>query len=97
MRWGGTFASSKARGREMDPITDPGEIDSIASRFDHQRLMPVYEAVKGVRGDCRARRPCSGFAGLLDRCHLHDQRPLDQKDQATARLFAYRHRRHSRR
>ena len=78
-------------GPEMDPITDPAVITSLRSTYDPSILAPVYEAVKGVRGALPKQTALIGFCGAPWTVATYMIAGKGSKDQAQARLFAYRH------
>ncbi|MGL4637973.1 MAG: uroporphyrinogen decarboxylase [Beijerinckiaceae bacterium] len=81
----------EGEGPEMDPITDPIVIDQLQAVYDPTVLLPVYEAVKGVRANLPAETALIGFCGAPWTVATYMIAGKGTKDQAPARLFAYRY------
>ncbi len=81
----------EGEGPEMDPITDPRTITELRSRYNPDVLLPVYEAVKGVRAALPTETALIGFCGAPWTVATYMIAGKGTKDQAPARLFAYRH------
>jgi uroporphyrinogen decarboxylase len=81
----------EGEGPEMDPIADPAVIDRLLAAYNPAVLSPVYEAVKGVRASLPAETALIGFCGAPWTVATYMIAGKGTKDQAPARLFAYRH------
>ncbi|MGL5138569.1 MAG: uroporphyrinogen decarboxylase [Beijerinckiaceae bacterium] len=78
-------------GPEMDPLTDPGTIDELAGRYDVAKLAPVYEAIRQVRAALAPEKALLGFCGAPWTVATYMIAGKGTKEQAPARLFAYRY------
>jgi uroporphyrinogen decarboxylase len=81
----------EGEGPEMDPLTDPAVIATLRSVYDPGRLAPVYNAVKGVRAALPKETALLGFCGAPWTVATYMIAGKGTKEQAPARLFAYRH------
>lgn len=80
----------EGRGPLMTPI-DVGGIDRLdGSRF-HETLAPVYETVRRLRAELPLETALLGFCGAPWTIATYMIAGEGTKDQAPARLFAYRH------
>ena len=81
----------EGEGPEMDAITDPSVIASLKNIYDPSVLLPVYEAVKGVRAALPKNTALLGFCGAPWTVATYMIAGKGTKDQAPSRLFAYRY------
>jgi uroporphyrinogen decarboxylase len=82
---------TEGEGPEMDPITDPAVIATLRSVYNPDILKPVYEAVKGVRAGLPKETALLGFCGAPWTVATYMIAGKGTKEQAPARLFAYRY------
>ncbi len=82
---------TEGEGPEMDPITDPATIATLRSSYTPDILKPVYEAVKGVRAALPKETALLGFCGAPWTVATYMIAGKGTKEQAPARLFAYRY------
>ncbi len=82
---------TEGEGPEMDPITDPAVIATLAGVYNPDILKPVYEAVAGVRAGLPKETALLGFCGAPWTVATYMIAGKGTKEQAPARLFAYRH------
>jgi uroporphyrinogen decarboxylase len=78
-------------GPEMDPIIDPATIATLRSAYRPEILKPVYEAVSGVRAALPKETALLGFCGAPWTVATYMIAGKGTKEQAPARLFAYRY------
>jgi uroporphyrinogen decarboxylase len=81
----------EGEGPEMDPLTDPAIVGELTSRFNAGKLSPVYEAIRQVRGALAPEKALLGFCGAPWTVATYMIAGKGTKEQAPARLFAYRH------
>jgi uroporphyrinogen decarboxylase len=81
----------EGEGPEMDPISDPAVITGLMDHYKPDVLLPVYAAVKGVRAALPAQTALIGFCGAPWTVATYMIAGKGTKDQAPARLFAYRY------
>jgi uroporphyrinogen decarboxylase len=81
----------EGEGPHMDPITSPDEIFRLGEVYDPHVLLPVYEAVKGVRAGLPKETALLGFCGAPWTVATYMIAGKGTKEQAPARLFAYKH------
>ncbi len=81
----------EGEGPRMDPIHDPVTIESLAERYNPERLQAVYAAVRGVRAALPQETTLLGFCGAPWTVATYMIHGRGSKDQADTRLFAYRH------
>ena len=81
----------EGEGPEMNPITDPSVIATLQDVYDPSVLLPVYEAVKGVRAALPKTTALLGFCGAPWTVATYMIAGKGTKDQAPSRLFAYRY------
>jgi len=81
----------EGEGPAMDPIEDPATIAGLKARYDSSVLRPVYAAVAGVRAALPAETSLIGFCGAPWTVATYMIAGKGTKEQAPARLFAYRH------
>jgi uroporphyrinogen decarboxylase len=81
----------EGEGPEMDPITDPAVIDTLRDVYRPDTLLPVYEAVRGVRAALPRETALLGFCGAPWTVATYMIAGKGTKEQAPARLFAYRY------
>jgi uroporphyrinogen decarboxylase len=82
----------EGEGPEMDPLTDPATIATLGASYDPRKLTPVYEALRGVRAALPRETALLGFCGAPWTVATYMIAGKGTKDQAPARLFAYKHR-----
>jgi uroporphyrinogen decarboxylase len=82
---------TEGEGPEMDPITDPAVIATLRDVYNPGILKPVYEAVKGVRAGLPKETALLGFCGAPWTVATYMIAGKGTKEQAPARLFAYRY------
>jgi uroporphyrinogen decarboxylase len=81
----------EGEGPEMDPMTDPATVATLRSVYAPEKLAPVYEAVRGVRAALPRETALLGFCGAPWTVATYMIAGKGSKEQAPARLFAYRH------
>lgn len=81
----------EGEGPEMDPLTDPATIATLRDSYRPETLLPVYEAVRGVRASLPTGTALLGFCGAPWTVATYMIAGKGSKEQAPARLFAYRH------
>ena len=81
----------EGEGPAMDPIEDPSVIATLRGRYDPAVLTPVYDVVAGVRAALPRETALIGFCGAPWTVATYMIAGKGTKDQAPARLFAYRH------
>ena len=81
----------EGEGPAMDPIEDPAIVETLRGRYDPGVLQPVYEAVRGLRAALPAETALIGFCGAPWTVATYMIAGKGTKEQAPARLFAYRH------
>lgn len=81
----------EGEGPQMDPIEDPAIIADLRAVYDPSVLEPVYQAVSGVRIALPKTTALFGFCGAPWTVATYMIAGKGTKDQAPARLFAYRY------
>jgi uroporphyrinogen decarboxylase len=81
----------EGEGPEMDPLVDPATVATLRAAYAPAKLAPVYEAVKGVRAALPRETALLGFCGAPWTVATYMIAGKGSKEQAPARLFAYRH------
>jgi uroporphyrinogen decarboxylase len=81
----------EGEGPEMDPLFDPSTVAELESRYDAGKLAPVYAAIKEVRSKLAPDKALLGFCGAPWTVATYMIAGKGTKEQAPARLFAYRH------
>jgi uroporphyrinogen decarboxylase len=81
----------EGEGPEMDPLTDPASIAALKGTYAPEKLLPVYEALKGVRAALPKETALLGFCGAPWTVATYMIAGKGTKEQAPARLFAYRY------
>jgi uroporphyrinogen decarboxylase len=81
----------EGEGPHMDPLEDPGVVAALRSAYRPEVLLPVYEAVRGVRAALPKETALLGFCGAPWTVATYMIAGKGTKEQAPARLFAYRH------
>jgi uroporphyrinogen decarboxylase len=81
----------EGEGPHMDPIEDPHIIDALEDRYKSWVLDPTYVAVRGVREALPKTTALIGFCGAPWTIATYMIAGKGTKDQAPARLFAYRY------
>jgi uroporphyrinogen decarboxylase len=82
----------EGEGPRLEPITDPSELSRLAAKIDLARLEPVYRAVREVRRALPPQTGLIGFCGAPFTLATYMIAGRGTRDQAPARLFAYRYR-----
>jgi uroporphyrinogen decarboxylase len=81
----------EGEGPEMDPLGDPATVATLRGSYRPEKLLPVYEVVRGVRAALPATTALLGFCGAPWTVATYMIAGRGTKEQAPARLFAYRH------
>jgi uroporphyrinogen decarboxylase len=81
----------ESEGPHMDPIEDPKNIDALQDCFKAEILNPTYDALRGVRAALPKTTSLIGFCGAPWTIATYMIAGKSTKDQAPARLFAYRY------
>jgi uroporphyrinogen decarboxylase len=81
----------EGEGPHMDPIEDPAVIATLKGVYRPETLLPVYEAVRGVRAALPPETALLGFCGAPWTVATYMIAGKGTKEQAPARLFAYKH------
>jgi uroporphyrinogen decarboxylase len=81
----------EGEGPEMDPLIDPATVATLRSVYRPEKLLPVYEAMKGVRAALPKETALLGFCGAPWTVATYMIAGKGTKEQAPARLFAYRY------
>jgi uroporphyrinogen decarboxylase len=78
-------------GPRLEPLDDPGKVNSLSPRADLGRLEPVFEALRIVRGTLDPKTALIGFCGAPWTVATYMVAGQGTPDQAPARMMAYRH------
>jgi uroporphyrinogen decarboxylase len=78
-------------GPRLDPLDTPEKIASLTSRADFNKLEPVFEALRRVRGELDDKTALIGFCGAPWTVATYMVAGQGTPDQAPARMLAYRH------
>jgi uroporphyrinogen decarboxylase len=81
----------EGEGPYMDPLEDPAVVATLREVYRPETLRPVYEAVAGVRAALPRETALLGFCGAPWTVATYMIAGKGTKEQAPARLFAYRH------
>jgi uroporphyrinogen decarboxylase len=81
----------EGEGPHMDPLEDPTVVATLRNTYRPETLLPVYEAVRGVRAALPRETALLGFCGAPWTVATYMIAGKGTKEQAPARLFAYRH------
>jgi uroporphyrinogen decarboxylase len=81
----------EGEGPHMDPIEDPTQIACLLQSYNPSVLEPVYQVVSGVRSALPPETALLGFCGAPWTVATYMIAGKGTKDQAPARLFAYRY------
>jgi uroporphyrinogen decarboxylase len=81
----------EGEGPHMDPLEDPAVVATLRSAYRPEILLPVYEAMKGVRAALPKETALLGFCGAPWTVATYMIAGKGTKEQAPARLFAYKH------
>lgn len=81
----------EGEGPHMDPLEDPAIIATLRSSYRPEVLLPVYEAIRGVRAALPRETALLGFCGAPWTVATYMIAGKGTKEQAPARLFAYRY------
>jgi uroporphyrinogen decarboxylase len=87
---GRSLRFEEGSGPLMTPLA-PEEVESLDGREFHDRLEPVYETVRELRGKLAGGTALIGFCGGPWTVASYMIAGQSSADQAPARLFAYRH------
>jgi len=82
---------TEGEGPAMDPIEDPAVIATLRERYDASVLGPVYAAIAAARAALPQETALLGFCGAPWTVATYMIAGRGTKEQAPARLFAYRH------
>ncbi|MBR1202761.1 MULTISPECIES: uroporphyrinogen decarboxylase [unclassified Bradyrhizobium] len=78
-------------GPRLDPLATPGEIATLATRANFDKLEPVFEALRRVRRELAPNITLIGFCGAPWTVATYMVAGQGTPDQAPARMLAYRH------
>ncbi|MBR0822089.1 uroporphyrinogen decarboxylase [Bradyrhizobium liaoningense] len=78
-------------GPRLEPLDDPAKVATLAPRADFDKLEPVFEALKIVRGALDPKVALIGFCGAPWTVATYMVAGQGTPDQAPARMMAYRH------
>ncbi|WP_342712981.1 uroporphyrinogen decarboxylase [Bradyrhizobium sp. B124] len=78
-------------GPRLDPLATPGEIATLATRANFDKLEPVFEALRRVRRELAPEITLIGFCGAPWTVATYMVAGQSTPDQAPARMLAYRH------
>lgn len=78
-------------GPRLDPLATPGEIATLATQADFDKLEPVFEALRRVRRELAPETALIGFCGAPWTVATYMVAGQGTPDQAPARMLAYRH------
>jgi uroporphyrinogen decarboxylase len=78
-------------GPRLDPLATPGEIATLATRANFDKLEPVFEALRIVRRALDPKTALIGFCGAPWTVATYMVAGHGTPDQAPARMMAYRH------
>jgi uroporphyrinogen decarboxylase len=81
----------EGEGPHMDPLEDPAVVATLRGAYRPETLLPVYEAIRGVRAALPKETALLGFCGAPWTVATYMIAGKGTKEQAPARLFAYRH------
>jgi uroporphyrinogen decarboxylase len=89
---GQKVAFDPTEGPKLDPILTAEDFAKLNGRIDRCRLSPVFEAIQRVKTALPAETALIGFCGAPWTLACYMIAGKSTQDQASARLFAYRHR-----
>ena len=78
-------------GPRLEPLDDPAKVATLAAHADFDKLTPVFEALKIVRGALDPKVALIGFCGAPWTVATYMVAGHGTPDQAPARMMAYRH------
>jgi len=78
-------------GPRLDPLDTPEKVETLAPDADFNKLEPVYEALRRVRGALDPSIALIGFCGAPWTVATYMVAGQGTPDQAPARIMAYRH------
>jgi uroporphyrinogen decarboxylase len=82
----------EGEGPRLDPVRDPGAVAKLNLHNITKALEPVYETIERVVGELPKEIPLIGFCGAPWTVATYMVEGQGSKDQAEARLWAYRDR-----
>jgi len=77
-------------GPRLDPLDTPAKISTLSTEADFDKLEPVYEALRRVRGELADNIALIGFCGAPWTVATYMVAGHGTPDQAPARMLAYR-------
>lgn len=80
----------EGEGPRLDPLTDRKAIHALAQEADQNRLAPIYETIRRVKGELDTATTFLGFCGAPWTVATYMIAGRGTPEQAPARLFAYR-------
>ncbi len=89
---GQTVVFDQSEGPKLDPILTAEDFVRLNERIDRCRLSPVFEMIDRVKTALPAQTALIGFCGAPWTLACYMIAGKSTPDQASARLFAYRHR-----
>lgn len=78
-------------GPRLEPLDDPGKVARLAAHAAFDKLAPVFEALRIVRGALDSNVALIGFCGAPWTVATYMVAGQGAPDQAPARMMAYRH------
>lgn len=78
-------------GPRLEPLDDPGKVATLAGHAAFDKLAPVFEALRIVRGALDSNVALIGFCGAPWTVATYMVAGQGAPDQAPARMMAYRH------
>ena len=78
-------------GPRLEPLDEPAKVATLAAQADFDKLTPVFEALRIVRGALDAKTALIGFCGAPWTVATYMVAGQGTPDQAPARMMAYRH------
>ncbi|SEE19402.1 uroporphyrinogen decarboxylase [Bradyrhizobium erythrophlei] len=78
-------------GPRLDPLATPGEIATLATQANFDKLEPVFEALRRVRRELAPNITLIGFCGAPWTVATYMVAGQGTPDQTPARMLAYRH------
>lgn len=78
-------------GPRLEPLDDPAKVATLAAHADFDKLEPVFEALRIVRGALDPKTALIGFCGAPWTVATYMVAGQSTPDQAPARMMAYRH------
>src|SRR5688500_18387367 len=78
-------------GPRLEPLNDPAAVATLRNEVDHDVLAPIYETIRLVKAELSPKVTFLGFCGAPWTVATYMIAGQGTPDQATARIFAYRH------